>query len=229
MRQTLCSIAISRIGQASKKRGLDAEATPGATPSTFADEASIADLRKAVIPDQLIKERHFPQVIRVPSRVRPAHSSHQPITPKKWSELPRSCRATARSRYACGWAGRGILKVTAQGPVAQLGARFHGMEEVVSSNLTRSTKAFQALSVFGPRRNSRARSPGKFSKNHSLNPSLSSSWNPTIRAQKPDKSRLTGTDRDGLSQERTLVRTLRCTRRHRVPANCSVSTRRGVL
>ena len=26
------------------------------------------------------------------------------------------------------------------GPVAQLGARFHGMEEVVSSNLTRSTK-----------------------------------------------------------------------------------------
>jgi hypothetical protein len=28
------------------------------------------------------------------------------------------------------------------GPVAQLGARFHGMEEVVSSNLTRSTKTF---------------------------------------------------------------------------------------
>ena len=27
-----------------------------------------------------------------------------------------------------------------RGPVAQLGARFHGMEEVVSSNLTRSTK-----------------------------------------------------------------------------------------
>ncbi len=26
-----------------------------------------------------------------------------------------------------------------RGPVAQLGARFHGMEEVVSSNLTRST------------------------------------------------------------------------------------------
>src|SRR5579863_3456370 len=30
------------------------------------------------------------------------------------------------------------------GPVAQLGARFHGMEEVVSSNLTRSTKTFKA-------------------------------------------------------------------------------------
>jgi hypothetical protein len=29
--------------------------------------------------------------------------------------------------------------------VAQLGARFHGMEEVVSSNLTRSTKGFQTL------------------------------------------------------------------------------------
>ena len=28
-----------------------------------------------------------------------------------------------------------------RGPVAQLGARFHGMEEVVSSNLTRSTKS----------------------------------------------------------------------------------------
>jgi hypothetical protein len=34
-----------------------------------------------------------------------------------------------------------------RGPVAQLGARFHGMEEVVSSNLTRSTKTFQTLTV----------------------------------------------------------------------------------
>ena len=40
-----------------------------------------------------------------------------------------------------------ILKGQTQGPVAQLGARFHGMEEVVSSNLTRSTKSFQILSV----------------------------------------------------------------------------------
>ena len=31
------------------------------------------------------------------------------------------------------------------GPVAQLGARFHGMEEVVSSNLTRSTKSLKHL------------------------------------------------------------------------------------
>ena len=30
-----------------------------------------------------------------------------------------------------------------RGPVAQLGARFHGMEEVVGSNPTRSTKSFQ--------------------------------------------------------------------------------------
>jgi hypothetical protein len=31
------------------------------------------------------------------------------------------------------------LRSIVGGPVAQLGARFHGMEEVVSSNLTRST------------------------------------------------------------------------------------------
>jgi hypothetical protein len=37
--------------------------------------------------------------------------------------------------------------------VAQLGARFHGMEEVVSSNLTRSTKRFQTLTVFLPAEN----------------------------------------------------------------------------
>ena len=36
------------------------------------------------------------------------------------------------------------------GPVAQLGARFHGMEEVVSSNLTRSTKTFQTLTANHP-------------------------------------------------------------------------------
>ena len=34
-----------------------------------------------------------------------------------------------------------MKKYFIRGPVAQLGARFHGMEEVVSSNLTRSTKA----------------------------------------------------------------------------------------
>ena len=39
---------------------------------------------------------------------------------------------------------RDILKTSrAFGPVAQLGARFHGMEEVVSSNLTRSTNHFK--------------------------------------------------------------------------------------
>jgi hypothetical protein len=37
-----------------------------------------------------------------------------------------------------------ILK-SIRGPVAQLGARFHGMEEVVSSNLTRSTKFLKHL------------------------------------------------------------------------------------
>ena len=36
-----------------------------------------------------------------------------------------------------------------RGPVAQLGARFHGMEEVVSSNLTRSTS--HGLKVGGVR------------------------------------------------------------------------------
>ncbi len=43
-----------------------------------------------------------------------------------------------------------ILKGQTQGPVAQLGARFHGMEEVVSSNLTRSTKTFQRVSGLWP-------------------------------------------------------------------------------
>ncbi len=33
--------------------------------------------------------------------------------------------------------------------MAQLGARFHGMEEVVSSNLTRSTNVFKDLSPTG--------------------------------------------------------------------------------
>ena len=47
-----------------------------------------------------------------------------------------------------------ILKRQTKGPVAQLGARFHGMEEVVSSNLTRSTKTFQRLSVSPPARTS---------------------------------------------------------------------------
>ena len=42
---------------------------------------------------------------------------------------------------------RGMVRLcysetTDNGPVAQLGARFHGMEEVVSSNLTRSTNPF---------------------------------------------------------------------------------------
>src|SRR5260370_42710310 len=34
-----------------------------------------------------------------------------------------------------------LIKHLLRGPVAQLGARFHGMEEVVGSNLTRSTKS----------------------------------------------------------------------------------------
>lgn len=47
-----------------------------------------------------------------------------------------SCNA-----LACGYV---ILTLsTPRGPVAQLGARFHGMEEVVSSNLTRSTKCLK--------------------------------------------------------------------------------------
>jgi hypothetical protein len=33
-----------------------------------------------------------------------------------------------------------LLLFSSRGPVAQLGARFHGMEEVVGSNPTRSTK-----------------------------------------------------------------------------------------
>ncbi len=36
------------------------------------------------------------------------------------------------------------------GPVAQLGARFHGMEEVIGSIPIRSTKSFQSLSERDP-------------------------------------------------------------------------------
>ena len=45
---------------------------------------------------------------------------------------------------------RKIQKVLC-GPVAQLGARFHGMEEVVGSIPTRSTKSFQIFSRFPPK------------------------------------------------------------------------------
>ncbi len=37
------------------------------------------------------------------------------------------------------------IEYAIRGPVAQLGARFHGMEEVESSNLSRSTKRFKHL------------------------------------------------------------------------------------
>jgi hypothetical protein len=40
------------------------------------------------------------------------------------------------------------LSLSASGPVAQLGARFHGMEEVVGSNPTRST-SFPLQSLVG--------------------------------------------------------------------------------
>ena len=43
------------------------------------------------------------------------------------------------------------LNPLARGPVAQLGARFHGMEEVVGSIPTRSTKSLQELSGTPPK------------------------------------------------------------------------------
>ena len=39
------------------------------------------------------------------------------------------------------------ISIVVCGPVAQLGARFHGMEEVVGSIPTRSTKSLQQLSL----------------------------------------------------------------------------------
>ena len=44
------------------------------------------------------------------------------------------------------------------GPVAQLGARFHGMEEVIGSNPIRSTKLFKRLRA-SARQTSRPWSP----------------------------------------------------------------------
>src|SRR6202012_3709827 len=41
--------------------------------------------------------------------------------------------------------GRQCLKSSKSGPVAQLGARFHGMEEVIGSIPIRSTKSFQEV------------------------------------------------------------------------------------
>ena len=43
-----------------------------------------------------------------------------------------------------------IIMFFTSGPVAQLGARFHGMEEVIGSNPIRSTKSFQTLSAPTP-------------------------------------------------------------------------------
>src|SRR5271169_4687367 len=62
---------------------------------------------------------------------------------------------------------RDILKTV--GPVAQLGARFHGMEEVVSSNLTRSTKFLKLLQPI-PYPQLRNRSPSGVQK-----------WTPALR------------------------------------------------
>jgi hypothetical protein len=45
-------------------------------------------------------------------------------------------------------AGVIIVKSLLSGPVAQLGARFHGMEEVESSNLSRSTRIYFASIVY---------------------------------------------------------------------------------
>src|ERR1035437_10104241 len=44
---------------------------------------------------------------------------------------------------------RGMPVCRKRGPVAQLGARFHGMEDVDGSNPSRSTKTFHRLSTTG--------------------------------------------------------------------------------
>src|SRR5580693_2128863 len=81
-------------------------------------------------------------------------------TPGRTGIVVMGARARAsETSYHCRQAGVrrvnpgdtcGIFEVTNVGPVAQLGARFHGMEEVVSSNLTRSTKTFHRLTVSAP-------------------------------------------------------------------------------
>ena len=43
--------------------------------------------------------------------------------------------------------GQPVVSPSNSGPVAQLGARFHGMEEVVGSIPTRSTKSLSNLDV----------------------------------------------------------------------------------
>ena len=57
--------------------------------------------------------------------------------PQSHNDLPRHPRAASTGNGADVIIGKSLLS----GPVAQLGARFHGMEEVESSNLSRSTKS----------------------------------------------------------------------------------------
>jgi hypothetical protein len=58
-----------------------------------------------------------------------------------------------------------IRALLPRGPVAQLGARFHGMEEVKGSNPFRSTKTFQTLTAPSPE----------------ITPSPESKWSPNRR------------------------------------------------
>jgi hypothetical protein len=62
----------------------------------------------------------------------------------------RSCGA-ARHIDEKPWVTEDKESLPHSGPVAQLGARFHGMEEVAGSIPARSTKSFQAFSRSPPK------------------------------------------------------------------------------
>jgi hypothetical protein len=71
------------------------------------------------------------------SRFRNRCSPDARLRPDRYGILARD---RCSKRCDCQRARARVLRFVLNGPVAQLGARFHGMEEVVSSNLTRSTK-----------------------------------------------------------------------------------------
>jgi hypothetical protein len=64
---------------------------------------------------------------------------------RPWNACGNAC--PRRGRVFSIRVARSALK---NGPVAQLGARFHGMEEVDGSNPSRSTTTFQTLTVLQP-------------------------------------------------------------------------------
>ncbi len=80
----------------------------------------------------------------------PAPRPHRILTLAAFAKCVRcwfDYRGRLRDNKTKARAIQGRLYVRKNGPVAQLGARFHGMEEVVGSNPTRSTITHNSLTA----------------------------------------------------------------------------------